>query len=101
MRDGKYSNLLADPSTVYTTAEDAVGLKIEFFADGAKAIETDVFVEGQFLEKTLNLNFPELPLTGDDSFKLLLPSVAGVGAVSVAIGIALLYLRPKKRWGSR
>ena len=96
VKDGRYRSLLADPSTVYSNIEDAVGLTIEFFADGVKAVETEVFVEGQFLEAELDLHFPELPSTGDDKFGLMWMVLGGIGAVSTLLGVLLLKLWPRR-----
>ncbi|MCH9036063.1 MAG: hypothetical protein IH860_01920 [Chloroflexi bacterium] len=95
--DGKYNTLLVDPSLEYEFVEDVVGLTITFYADGVRAVETHVFVEGTFLERQLDLNFPELPQTGDQIWGNLWLVLGAAGLAAVAGGALLLVLRPRKR----
>ena len=95
--DGKYKILLVDPSLDYEFAEDVAGLTITFYADGVRAVETAVFVEGTFLERQLDLNFPELPQTGDQAWGNLWLALGAAGLAAVVGGSLLLVLRPRKR----
>ncbi len=99
--DGRYEELLVDPSLEYQFIEDVVGLVIEFFADGVRAVETSVFVEGFFLERQLNLNFPELPETGDQAWGNLWLVLGAAGLAAVVGGSLLLVLIPRGRGPGR
>ncbi|MCH8089941.1 MAG: hypothetical protein IH955_08025 [Chloroflexi bacterium] len=96
--NGRYNELFVDPSVEYQFIEDVVGLTIIFFADGVRAVETAVFVEGTFLEKQLDLNFPELPQTGDQAWGNLWLALGAAGLAAVVGGSLLLVLKPKS-WG--
>ncbi len=96
VKNGRYSSLVVDPSLEYTEASEVVGLVIQFFADGVRAAETDVFREGTFLEVELDLHFPELPLTGDPGLNRLWMGLGAGGVVSIALGVLLLKLRPRR-----
>ncbi len=93
--DGRYLLLVVDPSLEYEHSEDAAGLLITFYADGVRAVETDRYEEGTFIEKQLDLHFPELPLAGDDTLNLLWPIAAGLGALSLAAGVGILVWSPR------
>lgn len=97
VKDGKYILLVVDPSLEFEHGQDVAGLVITFFADGVRAVETDVYVEGTFIEKDLDLHFPELPLTGDDSFGLLWPITAALGAMSLLLGAGILAWKPRRK----
>ena len=101
VKDGQFKLLVADASFDYDNQEDAVGEIIEFFfklssdAVGIRAVETDVFEEGSFIEKTIDLNFPELPLTGDASFNSLWTLLGVIGASSLILGVFVLRFLPR------
>jgi hypothetical protein len=97
VKNGRYSLLKVDASLEHEDVEEVAGLVIQFFADGVRAVETGVFEEGFFLEKTLDLNFPELPLTGVQSWGNLWLALGSAGVAAVVGGSLLLVLRPSKR----
>jgi len=83
--NGRYSVLV-----VNVLDSSFIGQEIQFFIDGVRALETDIFIEAFFLEKELDLNFPELPLTGDSTFPLIWWVLAGVGGLSLLSGVFML-----------
>ncbi len=95
VQNGKFSFLVADPSFDFVNQAAAVGEIIEFFANGARALETDIYREGSFIEKTKDLNFPELPQTGDDAFASLWTLLGLMGASSLLLGIFMLGVLPR------
>ena len=97
VRNGRYLLLVVDPSLEFDHSEDVAGLVITFFADGVRAVETEIYLEGTFIEKELDLHFPELPLTGDNTLGLLWPIAAGLGALSLAAGVGILVWQPRRR----
>ena len=91
--NGKYKTLMVDTSLDYEHVEDVVGLIITFFANGIRAVEVDVFVEGEFIEKTLNLHFPELPRTGVVGLRPEWIVTAAMGGfIFLLAGLALLRI---------